>query len=312
MISDCDSQLMSQTNNEVIVMKRVLVVLISLGLLGGLFYALTFSESPTTEGDRAERLNITVVVDLSNRIDPDRHPGQVARDKAALESVLAAFREEVKRKLFIASHDRLSVGLAPQKGNPAAFGYLDSLSIDMGETPLDERRRSFDASASTFRRYLDTLYADAADLKRYWGADLWRYFAGLQVDTVTASGAPIRNVMVVLSDGYLIAEDNMYREGCRTNYLNDSILEQFREKPNWERKFKRQDCGFIPAQRDLGNLEVLIIGLRPRSYFNEAAILRTYWAKWMQEMGVQRIAIHPSCKSPKDCRSLVRGFMEGR
>jgi len=294
-------------------MKRLLIVLTALIVLGGLFYALVGSVPIRPEEDtQIERLNVTVAVDLSNRIDPDSRPNQAVRDKAVVNAMLDVFHQTVKRKLFIASNDRLSVELIPQKGNPRAFGYLDRLSINMASVPVDQRRQSLDPLTADFRAYLDTLYAEATRIERYWGADLHRYFEQLRVDTAASSGAAVRNVLIVLTDGYVIAEDNMYRENCRTNYLNADVLDQFREQPGWEEEFETRDCGLIPARRDLGNLEVLVIGLRPRSHFNEGAILRRYWRKWMREMNVQRFAIHPSCTSPDDCRRLVRGFMNGQ
>lgn len=292
-------------------MKRVLIGLIPLLVLGGLFYALANSGTdPPEEGSQIERLNVTVAIDLSSRIDPDSLPNQAVRDKAAVNAVLDVFHQTVKQKLFIASNDRLAVELIPQKGNPRVFGYLDRLTINMGSTPVDERRQALDSLTADFQAYLDTLYAEATEIEKYWGADVHRYFEEFRVDTGASSGAPTRNVLVVLTDGYVIAENNMYKEGCRTNYLNADLLDQFREQPSWEEEFETRDCGLIPARRDLGNLEVLVIGLRPRSYFNEGEILRRYWRKWMREMNVHRFAIHSSCTSPDDCRQLVRGFMD--
>lgn len=294
-------------------MKRVLIGLIPLIVLGGLLYALASSgPAPPEKDSQIGRLSATVAVDLSSRIDPDSLPNQAIRDQAAVNAVLDVFRQTVKQKLYIASNDRLSVELIPQKDNPQAFGYLDRLTINMASTPVDERRQSLDSLTADFRAYLDTLYAEATEIERYWGADLHRYFEEFRVDTGASSSAPARNVLVVLTDGYVIAEDNMYREGCRSNYLNADILDQFREQSNWEKEFERRDCGLIPPRHDLGNLEVLVIGLRPRSHFNEGAILRRYWSKWMREMNVQRFSIHPSCTSPDDCRRLVRGFMNGQ
>lgn len=294
-------------------MKRVLIGLIPVIVLGGFLYALaTSGPAPPEEESQVGKLNVTVATDLSNRIDPDSLPNQAVRDKAAVNAVLDVFHQTVRQKLFIASNDRLAVELIPQKGNPRAFGYLDRLTIDMASTPVDERRQALDSLTADFRAYLDTLYAEATEIERYWGADVHRYFEELRLDTEGSSQESTRHVLVVLTDGYVIAEDNMYREGCRSNYLNADLLNQFREQPGWKEEFEARDCGLIPARRDLGNLEVLVIGLRPRSHFNEGAILRRYWRKWMREMNVQRFAIHPSCTSPDDCRQLVRGFMNGQ
>lgn len=296
-------------------MRHLIAVLAFVGVLGGFFYLLSQGppeDPPGKKDPPAEQLHLTVAVDLSDRIDPDKHPLQVSQDIAAVTAALEVFRTTVEEKLYIGSQDRFAVEVAPQKGNPRTFHYLDRLSMDMKEIPINRRRQVFDSLAGDVRAYLDTLYDEATRLERYWGADLWQYFAEHRVDTVSTTGVPVRNVLIILTDGYLIAENNLHREGCRSNYLNSELLDRFREKPGWKKEFEEQDCGFLPVGQSLEGLEVLVIGLKPRSYFNEAAIIRAFWSKWMEEMRVDRFAMYPSCESPAQCKTRVERFLNSQ
>ena len=66
-------------------------------------------------------------------------------------------------------------------------------------------------------------------------------------------------------------------------------------KSNWENRLVEKDCGYIPSNEGLDNIEVLVLGINAykRTPF-EFDVLKTYWENWLTEMGVQRFAIKPS------------------
>ncbi len=59
------------------------------------------------------------------------------------------------------------------------------------------------------------------------------------------------------------------------------------------KKIKEKQLGFIPANSDLDNLEVLVLGINSKNPNNPYAldIIEIYWSDWFEKMGVQKYKI---------------------
>ena len=261
-------------------------------------------------------LDLTIVLDLSDRISNRKHPHRASKDIEIIRETLDVFAAEVQRKLFIGSNDRIRVVLAPQTSNPDAYPWLDHLTIDVRPLPLHERRDRLPVLQENFRTTLDILYSEASRSERFVGADIWQFFADtddFKVDTLSVAGRRRRFVVLVLGDGYQINEDNLRQQSNRYTYNSNSNMRAYRNRADWERLIDGHDFGFIPAKKDLRHVEVLMMGIDPSPVaLNEYNIIKKLWTKWFVEMGVQRFEIHKTNESSKAEREIVRRFLTGR
>jgi hypothetical protein len=74
---------------------------------------------------------------------------------------------------------------------------------------------------------------------------------------------------------------------------------------------QQKDFGFITESKGLENLKVLVIGVNPskksgNSY--EGDVIRTYWEKWFEEMGVTKYKI-VQADLPANTDKLIRDFI---
>ena len=258
-------------------------------------------------------LDLTIVLDLSDRISKKKHPYRASKDAAIIQECLDFFVEEVRRKLFIGSNDKIQVVLAPQSSNPDVYSWIDSLRIDMSTLSPYERRIQLPALQESFLAALDTLYTKASAADQFVGSDIQRFFAeDLQAEADSISGHNVRTIVVILGDGYHINEDNLRRQGSRYTYNNAQNMKPYRNRQDWEQLFDERDFGFISVQQNLEHVEVLLMGVDPSPVaLNEYAIINKIWSKWFTEMGIQRFEIHKTNESTKAERETVRRFLAG-
>ena len=283
------------------------------GAPGNLVYAEsdvnTFMRS---ESLGSECLNILVLLDLSDRIDAEKHPGQAQRDVAAIGEAWNLFQMVLKQKRYRRSCDQLRIDVAPQQDSPDVTRFLDSLSVSDRQSMVPvQRRKALEAKHATFMQALEALYETASNTDSYAGADIWRYVKDeLEMYPQDSRGRTVRNIVIVLTDGYQYSASK-HRVRNRFTYNVGAAMQPFRNNEDWQNHFDNQDYGFIHAAKDMSHVEVLIMGVTPRpEALNELDIIKKYWEKWFSEMGVMHIEIYSASASLETERERVRRFFQ--
>jgi hypothetical protein len=262
----------------------------------------------------ARQLHMVVLLDLSDRIDPtrveSRHQADI--DRQILGKVVTAFVEEVRRKRYVFSRDSLQVHVAPQpieyRGDLVAMA--DGLRIDVKTLPLRDRRSEVHRLQAEMVKQVDRLYSMATRERHLVGADLWSFFRNNLEDLLPCSTADEnrRNVLVVLTDGYLDFDEPVQRsrprQGSRTSYMQVA-----RYRGNDLGLLLTPAHGLIPARSDaLRCIEVLVLEMRERRV-GDRDVLQAYWSKWLDEMGVARFELKMGVDSPSAVGDVVDRFM---
>lgn len=266
-----------------------------------------------TAPGRAPATNVVVVLDLSDRIDPARHPGQAAQDLKVLEGLVTLFEERVRRSLYLLSGDRLVFCVAPQ---PTAYQdevttLADRLRISMPDLNASGRLRgkpAFDQARTEVLAGLQRLYARASSSPGYVGADLWTFFRDrMESYLVPEPGA--RNVVVVLTDGYINfdrdVERRRPRQGARTSYMEVAAM---RGRTGWQARFDRGEAGLISFRGRLDRTDVAVVGLRWLDVADRPIVER-YWSGWLGEMGAARTRYIPADDSTAQMCEALRRFI---
>lgn len=268
-------------------------------------------------GEMQTRLNsgrvqyhLSVLLDLSDRIRSDI---QVEKDKRIIRGIVSLFEQEVKRKLYINSRDRLNIIIAPQQNNyaDAISEGADILSIDMSRMNPSEKREFLPKRTERLLTAVDDLYRVAAENPHFTGADIWSFFRTHLEGYIGQSTSVdnVRNVLIILTDGYIDFSDSVQRlrpkAQNRTSYMQAS---QFAGDLG---AFDLGDHGLISFKRDFGNLEVLVLEITERRVGDEQ-IINKYWEKWFNEMGIQRYDFRVTHDSTAQVESLIRKFIFSR
>lgn len=259
-----------------------------------------------------------VLLDLSDRIDPAKFPDQKRKDVAIIRNVFAIFKDRVKKRLYIQSKDRIQIAIAPQPVpttySAVVYETLDSLKIDMGRlTWIQRSAKKFPALEKAFESNLDKLYDMAVKNPNFVGADIWGFFKDEAENHMVASkDDSVRNILIILTDGYIqfgpAVMPNRPRNGNRTSYMN---VRWFLRNPSEFAAFDSKNHGLIPFNETFGNLEVLVLEVRPKYISNpmEYDIIKKYWYKWFDEMGITRRSLVKTQDSPDKVKQIIEDFI---
>lgn len=267
------------------------------------------ADSANEKKPKATRLNVCVLLDLSDRISPSLQPLQVEKDKRVLNGILELFEEQARKKLYVNSNDILRVAVAEQ---PNGYGSTvlkisDDMAIDMGELKVTQKRERFPALKEQFTNKINELYQVASVNAEFAGADLWRFFRE-DLDKYRIAGTeqqPVRNVLLVVTDGYITFGDQKKRprEESRASYMEVS---KFRHN-GWEKEFDQKDAGLISGGKH-ADWEVQVLEVNPHRT-EDMPIISKYWSKWFEEMGIKHYRIEKTNDSARMSKQLVSTFL---
>lgn len=152
------------------------------------------------------------------------------------------------------------------------------------------------------------IYELAIKDNHYVGSDTWSFFKNKVKDYSIEE--EYRNILIILTDGYMFHMNNKRTEGNKTTFLTPEYIRS--EKLNssqWENIFEKGEYGFIPATDNLENLEILVLGINPdpKNQY-EGELIRKYWADWFEKMGVKRYEIKDA-ELPSNMEKIIQDFI---
>ncbi|WP_242156373.1 hypothetical protein [Aestuariivivens sediminis] len=257
-----------------------------------------------------QNLNISFLLDLSDRIDPEKYPNPsmeyFLRDVEYIKSVSEAFYTHLKRKKVRQMNDKIQMYFDPEPRNQ----NINSISEDL-RFNVSRQNASLELLDEIKEFYAEKpikIYELAIKDDKYVGSDTWRFFKTKVNDFCIEDG--YRNILVILSDGYIYHKDTKIRQDNQTTYLTPQDIRAFKlDTNNWDEKMSTENYGFIPAAENLDNLEILVLGINPdtKNDFEEDVIM-SYWSNWFNEMKVKRYEIK-TAGLPSDMDKIIKDFI---
>ena len=264
----------------------------------------------TLKRNSNDNLNISFLLDLSDRISPDEHPNSAMeyyqRDVAYIKSVSEAFDTHLRGKKVRAMNDKIQLYFDPEPSNQNINTISNNLKYNINRknvtlSVLDEIKNNY---ATSPKAIYDLAIAD----NKYVGSDTWRFFKSKVNDYCIEEN--YRNILVVLTDGYIYHKNTKIKEDNLTTYLTPSFIREVKlNNKNWEAKINDQQFGFIPAAHDLSNLEILVLGINPDNKNPyEEDLIKKYWSDWFDAMKVGRYQIKTSAL-PSNMDKIIKDFI---
>lgn len=238
-----------------------------------------------------KQLNVTILLDLSDRISQQKNPGQADKDISIILNIVDNFKKYLNVKGVALSRDRIKLVYYPLLNFPQIKDITDSLNINFENLGIIERKAVFNNIDRMYLDNLKRLYSIFSNMPEYNGSDLFSYFKHRVVDDCITLDEDYINLLVILSDGYLYSYNNKFKIENRFSYIGplSTHLTQFRNNPHWERRFNDEDYGFIKIENDLSNLLIIAAEFNPEAkYPIDFDILKKYWSKWFEEQNVQK------------------------
>ncbi|MDF2385393.1 hypothetical protein JMG10_28265 [Nostoc ellipsosporum NOK] len=248
-----------------------------------------------TADKKSPQLNITLLLDLSDRIDPAKNAAlHYERDTALIGYFIDMFLNEIRVKGAYLAKGKFRVMFEPAPPISEVEKIVRELNVDLaaanGPAAKKEVYKTFRSKAM---RHIATLYNAAIKNGKWPGADTWGFFKRGSDLTIDADPA-YRNILVVFSDGYLVEKSQKFSDRNRYTYLTASLLQKYklRDNPKWMQQIEQSDFGLLAPPVNLSTLEVLLLEMNPsKQYPHEEDILRYVLGKWFREMKVKRSLI---------------------
>ncbi|PHN99648.1 hypothetical protein CSC82_32940, partial [Rhodobacteraceae bacterium 4F10] len=166
-----------------------------------------------------ENLNISIVLDLSDRINPKKYPEPsmefYQRDLGYIESVAKTFENHIRGKRTNKINDKIQLFVEPAPSDSELNQKIATL-----KTQFDKTNATKDEILKTSKKYTEicnNIYETAITDDSYVGSDIRGFFKNKLQDYCVEEG--YKNVVVVLTDGYVYHKDNLTKEQNRTSYL---------------------------------------------------------------------------------------------
>lgn len=265
--------------------------------------------TPKTE----KNLNISILLDLSDRIDTNLHSNQTMhyyhRDLGYIKSVTDAFTAHLQSKRVFFINDKIRVFIDPEPKSSEVNSLVQDLRYSFNNKTVNLESQ-VESVTGTYQDNARILYEQALQDHLYEGSDIWNFFKRNVKDYCIEDNHS--NVLVILTDGYMYHEDSKYNENNRTSYLTSStIRKKGLNTSSYKNMLEHQDLGFITEREGLEDLKVLIIGVNPNKAADnpyEGDVIEEYWNKWFKEMGVGKSKI-VQAELPANTNGIIRSFI---
>lgn len=279
------------------------------------------SEIPNTPARK--QLNINILWDLSDRIDPTQHPNSpehYQRDIEIIKYFTEYFKKDMDTKGAYSANGKIKVFFTPPPADNEINSIAKELTIDLssynGQGASKEKKKVYDNITSTFVNNATKIYQLTVENnqgnKDWPGSDIWRFFKE-NVETCIIPDTSYRNILVILTDGYIYHKESNEKEKNRTSQITPSILAPFRNNQNWKERFNEGDYGLInPRNAKLDKLEVLVLEVNSNSgYKKDEDYITAYLDKWFDEMGVRNKRVYTTDLTNTTV-SKIQAFMAGQ
>lgn len=255
-------------------------------------------------------LNISILLDLSDRISPEKYPNSAMefyqRDIGYINSIAETFTNHIKTKKIIQVNDRIQLYFEPEPLNPEINSISNKLKFFFTKENIS--KESLKKITETYLSETHKIYELAIKDKNYIGSDTWKFFKNNVNDYCINDG--YRNILVILTDGYMYHVDTKIKESNKTTFITpETIRNSQLVNSNWSQVMKEKEIGFIKANNDLSNLEVLVLGINPdvKNPYEED-VIKAYWINWLTEMKVKKFDVKKA-DLPSNMDKVIKGFI---
>jgi hypothetical protein len=263
-----------------------------------------------TKNPAAENYNISILLDLSDRISLEKNPNLTMeyyqRDLGYIKSISEAFTQHLKAKRIRQIDDKMQLFFNPEPLDSEINLISENLKIVINKNNVS--KDFLNSINENYASKTSKIYNSAIKDDNYIGSDIWNFFDTKVQDQCLED--KYRNILIVLTDGYMFHENTVVTEGKRTSYITPELIRKNGlNTQNWKKEFDEQDFGFIKIEDDLSNLEVLVLGINPdKKNPYEEKVIKAYWTKWFTEMNIKHFEIK-NADLPSNMDKIIQDFI---
>lgn len=235
--------------------------------------------------------NISILLDLSDRITKNSSGmSQTAKDTAIINNIITKLTDKIVKNKITKSNDRIKIFFYPSPCDINNFSK--TLDVDFSEINIKDKRKKLISLNSEFKDIVDKISKKAIAEGNWIGCDIWGFFDTKKVQNYCIKDN-YRNVLIILSDGYIYDKNNKQKDGNKYSY----ILPQTLNNPNSQ---------LLPCEKIDGDLEILFLEVDAKPEHSKR--IKSIMSKWFNEMGIEKFEIHDT-DLPENTKILIEKFL---
>lgn len=254
----------------------------------------TVSVPTVPEAGTKQPINLTVFIDLSDRIVKTRDGlRQDEKDLAVLNTIASYVANKAQGKIKHAK-DRMKVLFYPAPLDSDINKRAQTLEVDFGSYTKKDMQKKLQRAhdlAADFNKGLQVIYNNAIKQQNFTGSDIWGFFCSKVNDFCVKDG--YRNVLVILTDGYIYDENHMIQQEGQANFIAKGTL--------------AKGITLMPTGQKVENLEVLVLEVNADPVGDYAKINSTI-SEWLTGMGIKTFKIAET-DLPANTKVLIENFL---
>ncbi len=243
-------------------------------------------------------LNISVYLDLSDRLVRDLTPNQIYRDTAIINCLVDYFRENTLGPTILKSENKMKVFFYPTPEDREISTLAQGLSVDIGSKQGVAKRQALDEMKGIFQNNLAHIYEETLKEHKWVGCDIWDFFSNKKIDNLCVKNGA-RNIIVILTDGYIFADNNKIKDGKAYSYILPQTLavegSSLIDKRNGELKDK--------------GIEVLMLEINPYQPNQRDKMVKVL-ENWFSAMGVEKFVVAETDANLTNTQTIIQSFLE--
>lgn len=277
-----------------------------LNLLLLLFITAAFAKEGKAQSVQ-QNLNISFLLDLSDRIDPKKNPGIYQRDLQYIKSVQKAFTNHVKGKKMLLLKDQMQVFFNPLPNIPNIDQLSNQLKVSFSP---QSSKKDFLNIEKVYTDNPTKIYQRAIKDRNYVGSDIWRFFKNNVREYCIKPQH--RNILVILTDGYMYYKDSKIENAGKSSYITPQFLNLKKlTTASYQSIMKQKNLGFIAFPHNLKDLEIVVLGINPSAKNPyEEDVIKQYWADWFKTMKVKKFELRIT-DLPSSLEPVINNFIQG-
>lgn len=243
-----------------------------------------FDELPTWFPVK-QNLNVIVIPDLSRRLT--QILGQAEDDQELILHIWQCFETAAQKHFSLNQNntqDKLTISVTPERED-IYKALANSLLVDASKAGQKASSIYVRNKENEFIQSVQRLYEIASN--KPVGADYWKFIPSLPNNQLQNTAFErYRNVLIVLTDGYLEAETGPYYTGTATKLWD--IRSSVRTSGRSVAEVLQRNNLAIPKgpANAMTNWEVLVLEVKERSSGSgDYAVLKQLWGDWFRGMG---------------------------
>lgn len=286
-----------------------------------LFFSCNSSDKKENENNNStsvkkvnKQLNISVLWDLSDRINPKIHsetPSNADRDIAILKYFSDYLKSDMDTRGAYLSKGKLKVFFSPNPLDANINNLASKLDVDLSNKDVKQKKQLYDSITNNFEQTSKQITNLTINSSTWDGSDVYRFFKNDVVDYCVSKDTNYRNILVIITDGYLYHKNSTGKIGNKSEFILPTLLNSLalRKNPDFKKVYETKNCGLISTRADLNSLEVLVLEVNSEpNYKDDEAVIKLYLQNWFTEMKAKRFEIY-NTDLPENTKKRITDFM---